>query len=95
MLLRPLTHYVADTVLKQWREWANMGIRIPVSINVSPRSLLDQDFPDQIQGLLHEHDVPPAFLRIELTEGFLMGDSGRSIAVLDALVERGGGTVDR
>jgi EAL domain-containing protein (putative c-di-GMP-specific phosphodiesterase class I) len=91
VLLRPLTQYVAESVLKQWREWANMGIRIPVSINVSPRSLLDQDFPDQIQGLLREHDVPPAFLRIELTEGFLMGDSGRSIAVLDALSNVGVG----
>jgi diguanylate cyclase (GGDEF)-like protein len=91
VLLRPLTQYVAESVLKQWREWANMGIRIPVAINVSPRSLLDQDFPDQIQGLLRDHDVPPAFLRIELTEGFLLGDSGRSIAVLDALAKVGVG----
>jgi len=91
VLLRPLTQYVADSVLKQWREWANMGIRIPVAINVSPRSLLDQDFPEQIQGMLRDHDVPPAFLRIELTEGFLMGDSGRSIAVLDALASIGVG----
>ena len=91
VLLRPLTQYVADAVLKQWRVWADMGIRIPVAINVSPRSLLDQDFPDQIQALLRDHDVPPAFLRIELTEGFLLGDSGRSIAVLDALAAVGVG----
>jgi diguanylate cyclase (GGDEF)-like protein len=91
VLLRPLTHYVAESVLKQWREWAGMGIRIPISINVSPRSLLDADFPDSIQSLLREYDVPPAYLRIELTEGFLMGDSGRSIAVLDALSNVGVG----
>jgi len=91
VLLRPLTHYVAESVLKQWREWASMGIRLPIAINVSPRSLLDADFPDQIQSLLREYDVPPAFLRIELTEGFLMGDSGRSIAVLDALSNVGVG----
>jgi diguanylate cyclase (GGDEF)-like protein len=91
VLLRPLTHYVAESVLKQWREWARMGIRIPISINVSPRSLLDADFPDAIQSLLRDYDVPPAFLRIELTEGFLMGDSGRSIAVLDALSNVGVG----
>ncbi|HJX08129.1 MAG TPA: EAL domain-containing protein [Actinomycetota bacterium] len=91
VLLRPLTHYVAESVLKQWREWAGMGIRIPIAINVSPRSLLDADFPDSIQQLLQEIDVPPAFLRIELTEGFLMGDSGRSIAVLDALSNIGVG----
>jgi diguanylate cyclase (GGDEF)-like protein len=91
VLLRPLTHYVAETVLKQWREWAGMGIRLPISINVSPRSLLDADFPDSIKQLLQEADVAPAFLRIELTEGFLMGDSGRSIAVLDALAKVGVG----
>jgi diguanylate cyclase (GGDEF)-like protein len=91
VLLRPLTYYVAESVLKQWREWADLGIRLPVSINVSPRSLLDQDFPDQISGLLRDWDVPPAFLRIELTEGFLMGDSGRSIAVLDGLSNVGVG----
>jgi diguanylate cyclase (GGDEF)-like protein len=91
VLLRPLTHYVAETVLKQWREWARMGIRLPISINVSPRSLLDADFPDSIQQLLQEIDVPPAFLRVELTEGFLMGDSGRSIAVLDGLSNVGVG----
>ncbi|HJX07084.1 MAG TPA: EAL domain-containing protein [Actinomycetota bacterium] len=91
VLLRPLTHYVAESVLKQWREWASMGIRIPIAINVSPRSLLDADFPESIEQLLHEFDVPPAFLRIELTEGFLMGDSGRSIAVLDGLSNVGVG----
>jgi diguanylate cyclase (GGDEF)-like protein len=91
VLLRPLTYYVAESVLKQWREWADLGIRLPISINVSPRSLLDQDFPDQISGLLVDWDVPPAYLRIELTEGFLMGDSGRSIAVLDALSNVGVG----
>jgi diguanylate cyclase (GGDEF)-like protein len=91
VLLRPLTHYVAESVLKQWREWASMGIRIPIAINVSPRSLLDADFPDSIRQLLQEQDVPPAFLRIELTEGFLMGDSGRSIAVLDGLSNIGVG----
>jgi diguanylate cyclase (GGDEF)-like protein len=91
VLLRPLTHYVAESVLRQWREWAGMGIRIPIAINVSPRSLLDADFPDSIQQLLQESQVPPAFLRIELTESFLMGDSGRSIAVLDALSNIGVG----
>ena len=91
VLLRPLTHYVAESVLRQWKEWAGMGIRIPIAINVSPRSLLDSDFPDAIQQLLQESQVPPAFLRIELTEGFLMGDSGRSIAVLDALSNIGVG----
>ncbi|HEX6131257.1 MAG TPA: EAL domain-containing protein, partial [Actinomycetota bacterium] len=91
VLLRPMTSYVADTVLRQWRAWADTGIRIPVSINISPRSLLDQDLPDRIEAALRRSDVPPAFLRMELTEGFLAVDSGRSTAVLDRLSDVGVG----
>jgi len=85
VLLRPLTHYVIESVLRQWREWADMGIRLPIAINISTRSLLDGDLPDQVEEQLRRWDVPPAFLRMELTESFLMGDSGRSTAVLDRL----------
>jgi diguanylate cyclase (GGDEF)-like protein len=91
VLLRPLTQYVIETVLKQWREWADVGIRIPIAINVSARSLLDQELPEQVQAQLRRWDVPPAFLRMELTESFLMGDSGRTSQVLDALSDVGVG----
>jgi diguanylate cyclase (GGDEF)-like protein len=91
VLLRPLTHHVIETVLKQWRGWADMGIRIPIAVNVSPRSLLDQELPEQVQEQLRRWEVPPAFLRVELTESFMMGDSGRSSQVLDALADVGVG----
>jgi diguanylate cyclase (GGDEF)-like protein len=91
VLLRPLTHHVLDGVLRQWRDWADAGIRIPVAVNISPRSLLDGDFPDEVQALLARWDVPPAFLRMELTESFLMSDSGRSNQVLDRLAKVGVG----
>jgi diguanylate cyclase (GGDEF)-like protein len=91
VLLRPLTHYVIESVLRQWREWADMGIRLPVAINLSARSLLDGELPDQVQDQLRNWDVPPAFLRMELTESFLMSDSGRSTVVLDRLSDVGVG----
>ena len=91
VLLRPLTHFVAETVLAQWRQWADMGIRLPLAINISARSLLDGQLPDEVEALLERYDVPPAFLRLELTESFLMGDSGRSTAVLDRLSDIGVG----
>jgi EAL domain-containing protein (putative c-di-GMP-specific phosphodiesterase class I) len=77
--------------LKQWREWADVGIRIPIAINVSARSLLDQELPDQVEAQLRRWEVPPAFLRMELTESFMMGDSGRTSQVLDALADVGVG----
>lgn len=91
VLLRPLTHWVLTQTLRQWREWADMGIRLPMSINISPRSLMDQDLPKVVEDELRRWDVPPAFLRMELTESFLMSDSGRSTFVLDRLNDVGVG----
>jgi diguanylate cyclase (GGDEF)-like protein len=88
-LLRPFTRYVIDRALRQWREWAQIGVRLPISVNVSPRSMLDVEFPDQIAELLNDLDVPPAFVTMELTESSLLSDSGRSLGVLDRLADVG------
>jgi EAL domain-containing protein (putative c-di-GMP-specific phosphodiesterase class I) len=72
-------------VLQHWRQWAAEGIRLPIAANLSPRSLLDRHMPEMIQELLDTYEVPPAFLKLELTESFMVSDSGRSNAVMDAL----------
>jgi diguanylate cyclase (GGDEF)-like protein len=88
-LLRPFTSFVIEQALRQWREWAAMGVRLPIAVNVSPRSMLDVQFPDEIAGLLDAWDVPPGYITMELTESSLLTDSGRSIGVLDRLAKVG------
>jgi EAL domain-containing protein (putative c-di-GMP-specific phosphodiesterase class I) len=88
-LLRPFTSFVIERALRQWREWAAMGVRLPIAVNVSPRSMLDVQFPDEIAGLLDAWDVPPGYITMELTESSLLTDSGRSIGVLDRLAKVG------
>jgi diguanylate cyclase (GGDEF)-like protein len=91
VLLRPMTHFVIERTLNDWRGWADDGIRIPVAVNISPRSLLDRQLPSVIAEMLGRLEVPASFVELELTESFMMGDSGRSNAVLDALSEVGVG----
>ena len=91
VLLQPLTHSALNDVLRTWRQWSEDGIRIPVDVNVSPRTLLDADLPDLVGQLLDRWSVPPRFLRLELTENFLVADSGRSDAVLHGLSQVGVG----
>jgi diguanylate cyclase (GGDEF)-like protein len=91
VLLQPLTHWALNDVLRSWRRWSDDGIRIPVAVNVSPRTLLDADLPDIVGQLLDRWGVPPRFLRLELTENFLVADSGRSDAVLHGLSQVGVG----
>ena len=88
-LLRPFTRFVIEQALRQWREWTEMGVRLPIAVNISPRSMLDMQFPDQVAELLDAWEVPPAFITMELTESSLLTESGRSIGVLDRLAKVG------
>jgi diguanylate cyclase (GGDEF)-like protein len=91
VLLQPLTHWALNDVLRTWKRWSDDGVRLPVAVNVSPRTLLDQDLPEVVGHLLDRWNVPARFLRLELTESFLVADSGRSDAVLNALARVGVG----
>jgi diguanylate cyclase (GGDEF)-like protein len=85
VLLKPLTYWAIEDVVRTLRSWADYDIRLPIAVNLSPRSLLDQDLPDFVGGLLERFDVPASLLKLELTESFLVADSGRSDAVLNEL----------
>jgi diguanylate cyclase (GGDEF)-like protein len=89
VLLGPLTFHVMEQVMRQWRVWADEGMAIPIAVNLSPRSLLDRSLPETVRAMLERFDMPPPFLRLELTEHFLMSDSGRSSTVLDELAAVG------
>jgi diguanylate cyclase (GGDEF)-like protein len=89
VLLRPLTTYVLEEALKQWHVWARRGFDLSVAVNVSARSLLDVTLATTVDEMLRRWEVPPHALTLELTESFLMAESGRSLAVLSALSEVG------
>jgi diguanylate cyclase (GGDEF)-like protein len=91
VLLKPLTYWVIEDVVRTLRSWADYDVRLPVAVNLSPRSLLDQNLPGLVGGLLERFDVPASLLRLELTESFLVADSGRSDAVLNELSHLGVG----
>ena len=58
-------------------------------MNLSPRSLLDPQLPELVAQLLQRWEMPSRFLTMELTESFVMADSGRSLSVLAGLSEVG------
>ena len=62
----------ADAVLEQsltaYRMWLEAGFDLPVAVNVSPRSLLDETFPAAVLAQLARHAVPADRLVLELAE---------------------------
>jgi diguanylate cyclase (GGDEF)-like protein len=62
----------ADAVLEQSltavSAWREAGFDLPVAVNVSPRSLLDPEFPASVLSRLASHAVPADRLVLELAE---------------------------
>ena len=83
--IRHLTRWVVSSALAQLADWRARGFDLAVAVNVSARDLLDSALPDEIQGSLSRHGVPPESLTLEITENTLLSDEQRVRAVLAQL----------
>jgi diguanylate cyclase (GGDEF)-like protein len=90
-LMSRLTSAVVEMSLAQCRRWADGGVRLTVSVNVSPSNLVDDAFPDEVAALLRRFRVPASALVLEVTESILMEDRERAVRVLSRLREAGVG----
>ena len=88
-LIASLTQWVLQAALRQCRAWQAKGLQ--VAINLSMSNLHDPSLPETIAQSLRAHGLPPASLRIEITEGTLMADAERAQDVLAALEQLGVG----
>ena len=60
-----------------------------VSINVSPRHFVSDDFAERLLMLIDDAGADPRRLRIEITEVALLDDAPRALRTLNALRDRG------
>jgi diguanylate cyclase (GGDEF)-like protein len=88
-LIRPLTFMVLDHAVREVRELQSLGYDLEVAVNLSVRSVLDVNLPDQIAQVLLAHDMPAARLTLEITEGSVMADPSRTIGILRRLAQLG------
>jgi diguanylate cyclase (GGDEF)-like protein len=84
-LIEPLTAFVLEEAISQWREWANDGFETQLSVNLSARNLHDLTLPERITELMTRYEMPMASLQIELTESAVMQDMARALRILETL----------
>ena len=88
-LIRPLTNLVLRTAIAACAGWQTYAPGVGVAVNLSARSVVDDDIVHDVEQYLSRYDVPAALLTLELTEGTIMADPVRTIAVLNALADAG------
>ncbi|HEX2357634.1 MAG TPA: bifunctional diguanylate cyclase/phosphodiesterase [Micromonosporaceae bacterium] len=81
-LLPAFADDVLDQALAAAVTWRSAGFDLPVSVNVSPRSLLDPQFPAIVTARLGEHGLPPDRLFLEVTETLAISQ----LAVVDQVL---------
>jgi diguanylate cyclase (GGDEF)-like protein len=88
----PLGEWVLAQALGQLSSWRRAGL-VPsgftVSVNVSPRQLLDPELVRTVQRLVKQHELPPSALTLEITETTLMSERSAMTDAVTALSELG------
>ncbi|WP_425412960.1 putative bifunctional diguanylate cyclase/phosphodiesterase [Micromonospora nigra] len=87
--LGAFTRYVVDKALGVAAGWARQGLTVPISVNLSARSLLDPRLPGEIAEALRRHQVPAHRLVLEITETVVMSELEVIDQVLTALRSMG------
>jgi EAL domain-containing protein (putative c-di-GMP-specific phosphodiesterase class I) len=75
-LISEIGDYVLAAACAQLAQWTSLSHGLPptMSVNVSPRQLLDKHFPGRVESILASHGLDPEYLTLEITEGALIQD---------------------
>ncbi|WP_077211696.1 putative bifunctional diguanylate cyclase/phosphodiesterase [Bacillus dakarensis] len=88
-LIIPIGEWVLREACRQLKEWHDSGIpSIGVSVNLSTKQFFQQNLVDTIENILHETELSPQYLELEITESMTM-DVKNATAILRDLKELG------
>jgi diguanylate cyclase (GGDEF)-like protein len=88
LIVRMGTWALKQACLAQQR-FAAQGLSLPLSVNVSPDQFRQADFVQHVHSILLEHDVQPALLILEVTEGLLVEKLEETVARMNELAALG------
>lgn len=88
-LIYPLTALVLRQAVNQCHCWLERGIDVTVAINLSARNLLDPTLSAAIKEVMAANQVPAKNITLEVTEGMMMRQPERALAILNQLHDQG------
>ena len=88
-LIMPIGRWVINEAIRQARAWAEVGIRVPIALNLSAVQFKQKDLVEDIAARLREHGVSGEMLELELTESLFMEDVNATSKTLHRLKDLG------
>ena len=84
-----LTLWVIEEAIRQIAEWAQRGLVMQLSVNISVNDLADDDLAIRVTALLAQHGVAAEHLVFEITESAIMHNPQQALSVLEQLRDCG------
>ncbi|PKM45225.1 MAG: hypothetical protein CVV05_07610 [Gammaproteobacteria bacterium HGW-Gammaproteobacteria-1] len=89
-LILALGDWVLAEACRQTYEWNQQyGTHLRVAVNVSMRQFFGQDFVRNLLAVIREQEFPAHLLELEITEGLLIKDTQKAIAIMNPLRQHG------
>jgi len=75
--------------MRRWQDRLPAARDLTISVNLSPKQVMQPDFPSQIRRILEETRLPAQALRLEITESLIMERAADAAVVLGILHDMG------
>jgi diguanylate cyclase (GGDEF)-like protein len=87
--IRELTLWMVEEAARLWAGLQGPEQPLRLSVNLSTRDLLDQEFPARVASILGRHGVSAQAFCLEITESAIMDDPKRAETTLHSLAQQG------
>ncbi|MFA6051048.1 MAG: EAL domain-containing protein [Methylobacter sp.] len=85
-LIVPVGEWVIRTACQQTRDWLDAGFPpLTMAVNLSARQFRQANLVEMIEQSLHEFNIPPELLELELTESIMMDNIEETVETLKKL----------
>jgi len=88
-LLGQITDWGMARACEALKTLSARGLNYLISVNISPRCLLEHDFPGRVRHVLEASGAPSQMLILEVTEGTWLGDYGAAAKCMAEIRELG------
>jgi len=91
-LIVPIGRWVLREACTQLMRWRKDGFHrddLIISVNLSVKQLVQQDFAEEVARIIRETGVSPSFLNLEITESAIIGNPDTALKVLSDLKQLG------
>jgi diguanylate cyclase (GGDEF)-like protein len=87
--VRHISTWMVAAAARAWRALDAAGNGLCLSVNLSPRDLMDADLAARLAAIVRERGAAPQALCLEITEGAIMEDPQRAQVTLEQLSRLG------